>query len=402
MVVALCWRSVNARERTASERDWLRVNAHLRRRRYELGVRAADAYPQATRVAGTPLLATPSWLPSVPVPLDGIRLGFLPGVPLPRVTDVAARAPSLFPERPDGFPYRRHSDVIRELAAPAVFENRTTYRLTEADLTAGQPRLAFGMGRYFDGIDVGGAAAHEYAAADLGLLAGQDLRAAIGDPCDLAARPAVMAISTLTLRYDRAAGTASFPLHYRDPARVGHAGGMYQVIPVGVFQPSGEASWNVAGDFGLWRCMLREFAEELLGADEDHGSETLPIDYASWPFARRMTDALAEGRVRAWCLGLGTDPLTFAVDLLTVTLIDAPLYDDLFGGAVAGGAAKDSTVKDGTAKDGTVKDNAEGTVLPRHHFDAATVARLISGHPFQAAGAALLRLAVRHADTLLC
>ena len=47
-----------------------------------------------------------------------------------------------------------------------------------------------------------------------------------------------------------------------------------------------------------------------------------------------MTDALADGRIRAWCLGLGADPLTFAMDLLAVVVIDAPLYDELFGDLV--------------------------------------------------------------------
>ena len=61
------------------------------------------------------------------------------------------------------------------------------------------------------------------------------------------------------------------------------------MIPAGVFQPSGEAPWNWPNDFDLWRCMLREYAEELLGADEDHDSEQDPIDYAAWPFAARMT-----------------------------------------------------------------------------------------------------------------
>ena len=106
------------------------------------------------------------------------------------------------------------------------------------------------------------------------------------------------------------------------------------MIPVGVFQPSGEAPWNEANDFSLWRGLLREYAEELLGADEDYGSELAPIDYRAWPLARAMTDGLADGRVRAWCLGLGADPLTFAIDLLAVVVIDAPLYDDLFGDMV--------------------------------------------------------------------
>jgi hypothetical protein len=190
-----------------------------------------------------------------------------------------------------------------------------------------------------------------------------------------------MAIAALTLRYDRATRTASFPLHFRDPARVSHAGGMIQVIPVGIFQPSGEAAWNEANDFDLWRAMVREYAEELLGEDEDHGSETSPIDYDRWPLAVRMSAARDAGRIRAYCLGLGTDPLTFAVDLLTVVVIDAGVYDELFGAAVAS--------------------NAEGSVLPPRPLDKRCVADLIARHPVQAAGEALLTLAVAHADALL-
>jgi hypothetical protein len=154
-----------------------------------------------------------------------------------------------------------------------VFENRSTYRLTGADLAGSPPRLSFALGRYFDGIDTGEAAAHEYAATRLGeppsgASGPPGLRTSIGDPCDLRRRPANLAISTLTIRLDRATGEASFVMHWRDPAKVGHAGGLYQVIPVGVFQPSGEAPRHRREDFSLWRCMLREFAEELGGQPE--------------------------------------------------------------------------------------------------------------------------------------
>jgi hypothetical protein len=375
-------------ERTASEREWLRVNQYLRDHRFGLAVRAAGCYPAAARVAGTPLLARPEWLPAAPIPLADVAATFHPGGPRPRITtaDVETINPDLFPERPSGTRYPRHSAVIGALAPPAVFENRLTYRLTSADLVSQHPRLEFTLGRFFDGTDVGGAAGYEYAAAELGVIDEQRLRDAIKDPCDLTARPNAMAVGALTLRYDRDAGTAQFPLHWRDPKLVGHAGGMFQVIPVGIFQPSGEAEWNVAHDFDLWRGLLREFAEELLGADEDHGSETAPVDYDGWPFARRMTDALADdapdgARIRAWCLGLGADPLTFAMDLLTVVVIDAPLYDDLFGTGVT--------------------ENAEGTVLPLRPFTEASVADLVGGHPVQAAGAALLTLALRHRAALL-
>src|SRR5215472_90869 len=335
---AACWNSAMpaTSERpsagvAAAEQEWLRVNGYLHRNRHDLSVRAAAGYPPGDRVAGSPLLAAPAWRPKAPVPLGEIRLEFNREAPAPRVSGPAGIAPRLLPARADGTRYRRYSDVIAALARPAIFENRSTYRLLDADLAGPGPRLTFTRGRFFDGVDVGGPAAHEFAAAELGLDRGQPLRQAVGNPWDPAARPGAIATGALTLRHDREAGTASFPLHWRDPARVGHAGGMYQVIPVGIFQPSGEASWNEANDFDLWRGMLREYAEELLGRDEDHGSEAAPIDYGSWPLASQMTAALNDGRIRAYCLGLGAEPLTFALDLLTVVVIDAPLYDDLAG-----------------------------------------------------------------------
>jgi len=94
-----------------------------------------------------------------------------------------------------------------------------------------------------------------------------------------------------------------------------------------------------------------------------------------------MTDGLADGRVRAWCLGLGADPLTFALDLLAVVVIDAPLYDDLFGELVEA--------------------NAEGRVIKPRLFDEPSVTELLENAPLQAAAAALLTLALAHRDALL-
>jgi hypothetical protein len=382
--------------RTPSEERWLRVNAYLNANRHELALRAAGEYPAAARVAGTPLLAGPAWRPPGPLPLQAIRLEFSPDVPPPAVPDLASLAPHALPERADGHRYQRFSQVIAALAAPAVFENRPVYRLLSADLAdPSGPRLVFGRGRFFDGVDVGGAAGHEYAAWRLGMTGGCAFREAIGDPstpATLHRRPAALATSALTLRYDRAAGTATFPVHYRDPALVGHAGGMYQVIPVGIFQPSAEAPGNESNDFDLWRGLLREYAEELLGTDEDHNAhrtpvcgpgvaQLWPIDYSAWPLAKAMTDGLADGSVRAWCVGLGTDPLTFATDLLVVVVIDAPLYDELFADAVSG--------------------NAEGRVISPRPFAERPVRDLLTAAPFQAAAEALLTLALTHRDTLL-
>jgi hypothetical protein len=358
-------------ELSSGERYWLAVREHLRQYRHDLSVAAARQYPPALRVAGTGLLAAPSWRPAAPIPLRDISLvsGTEPAVP--DVETLRNRAAELLP---DG--YRRYSDAMRALAAPTVFENRRTYRLTGAAFDGGTPGLAFSRGRYFDSIDLGEAAAHEFAAASLGSDP-VGLRAAISDPCDLRRRPVNLAISTLTLRRSRRTGRASFLLHWRDPAKVGHAGGMLQVVPVGVFQPSGEASWNEANDFSLWRCAVREFAEELGGHGEDYDSEKGPVDYDGWPFARRMTAALDAGEITAWCLGLGVDPLSYAADLLTVVVLDDEIFGELFGMSSAAGP----------------EHNAEGVVLAARPFDSDTVSRAVRTEPMQAAGAAVLALA---------
>lgn len=112
------------------------------------------------------------------------------------------------------------------------------------------------------GIDLGEAAAHEYAASQLD-GADTPLRCAIGDPCDPARRPMNLAISALTVRHDRSSGEATFLLHWRDPAKVGHAGGLYMVVPVGIFQASDDHAESERNDFLLWHCLVREYARNF-------------------------------------------------------------------------------------------------------------------------------------------
>lgn len=325
-------------------------------------------------------MSTPLWLPHEPIPLDRIKLQYTHAEEFDGITGTEPIIQRLLPIRADGTRYRSYSDAVAALAAPAVFENRSTYRLLRADLQS-NPYMVFGSGHYFDGIDVGDAVAHEFTAATLSEIATQDLRTAIGDPCNPARRLMSAAVSTLTLRWHRAAGAVTFPLHRRDGARVGHAGGMYQVLPVGVFQPAGEEPWNTTNDFSLWRCVIRELAEELRGGAEDYDTHRGPIDYDTWPFAHQLTRALDTAQVHAFCLGIGIDPLTFATDILTVVTIDAPLYDELFG-----------EIPDA---------NTEGSITPAVPFTAQTVQRYASAEPTQAAGAGLLRLAWRHRSILL-
>ncbi|WP_157431957.1 hypothetical protein [Actinomadura hibisca] len=230
-----------------------------------------------------------------------------------------------------------------------MFENRPAYRLLDAQLT-NTPMLCFGPAHYFDAVNVGEAAAHELATG------GKALRNRVGDPRDLNRRPALMAITTLTVTR-----SGSYVLHWRDPAKVAHAGGLHQVMPVGVFQPVHDAQ----RDLDLWWNITREYGEEFLGTREDYQHP----DRKFTTFRAHFEDARKQNNIQPYCLGLGVDPLTFAVDLLTVTVIEDATFHDLFSGLV--------------------RENDEGTVsLAR--FDG-TLPR-----PVQPAGAAALRLAWRH------
>jgi hypothetical protein len=396
-----------------SARRWRDVRAVLTANRHELGRVAARLYPGLPRAGSADLLCREEWLPPAPLGLDDLPLtwdGGPPddrGGPVPPASRYDAASAQVRPLRPDGGRYASYTDAVGALDRPALFENRPCYRLLDARLAA-PAGLRVGETSYFEGIDLGHAVAHELAAAwqrsgAAVRLTDLPLRALAGDPCALARRPALVAVTTLTLRRD-AAGGASFVLHWRDPARVNHGGGLYQVMPVGLFQPVTEAAAALRHDLSLWKSMAREFSEEFLGTSEDYQTSGGLLDYESWPFYRRLTAARREGRLAVHCLGLGVDPLTFATDVLAVAVFDAPLFDAEFAGLVALNAEGRVITRDGIGARGGTGDGARAgpggpAGIP---FTTETVARLTGGRePLQASGVAVLNLAWEHRAQLL-
>jgi len=358
----------------ASQQEWLTVRRGMTAHRTALARAAAGGYDELTIVDGTDLLARPYWLPAGPIPLDEIKLRWLPDALFDGWTGRESVTEAVRPLRSDGARYASYAEAIGDLTKPPIFENRSLYRLIDADLTS-SCELTFGRGTYFDTVNISEAVGHEYAAGG-----GGPLRSVIGDPTDTGRRCAGLAITTLTVRLDRETGEATFLLHWRDAAKVVHAGGLYQVVPVGVFQASSDAPGNETNDFDLWRNMVREFNEELLGGSEDYGSAG-PIDYDAMPLYAQLTAGRRDGTVRPYVLGLGVDPLTFATDLLTVVVIDAPVFDEAFGALV--------------------DDNAEGDVISGTAFTEQNVDRFVHHEPMQAAGAAALRFAWKSRRKLL-
>jgi len=110
---------------------------------------------------------------------------------------------------------------------------------------------------------------------------------------------------------------------------------MYHVAPAGAFQPAALAPAHQANDFCLWRNIQREFSEEFLGNSEHDGNSVDPIAYdIDEPFAS-FERARQSGDFRVAACAMVIEPLTLWVELLTVAIIEAPVFDALFSGMVA-------------------------------------------------------------------
>ena len=375
----------------ASQEEWCRGRRDLNRRRGELARTAAGLYRSEFHVGGAPFIAPRSWMTEAPTPLHAVTLEWECGTVAPEVDGTEAEAHRVLPLRVPGRRFDRYTTAIRYLDRPSLFENRPSYRLLAADLTGASPRLSYGLATYFDKLDLSEAIAHELAiAGPKPDWSGMPLRALIGDPFDLRRRLVMPAIETLTLRRDRRTGNGTFLLHWRDPAKVATAAGIYGLIPAGEFQPSSVASSDRENDFDMWRNMVREYSEELLGEPERDGSQGVPLDYDNWSLYRALESARRDERVRAYCLGVGLDTLTLTATVLTVVVMDDDVFDSLFGD--------------------TVRINTEGVLVAAAEsskvsegvpFTEKSVRRLLTEEPMASPGACILSRAWRFRSELL-
>ncbi|MGH3439836.1 MAG: helix-turn-helix domain-containing protein, partial [Sciscionella sp.] len=252
----------------------------------------------------------------------------------------------------------------------------------------------------FDKLDVSEALGHELSIACLRDCNGVPttaeplrdqlgFRTLIGDPFDPARRAIIPAVTTLTIRLRRYPAAPSFLLHWRDPAKVATAAGVYDVIPAGEFQPASVALWDRRNDFDLWRNIVREYSEELLGTPEHDGTRSKPINYHGWPLYCDLEDAQKSGALVPFALGLGLDALTLAATILTVVVIDDDVFTRAFGGATR------------YNEEGEIVAIGDGRATEGIPFTQESVRRLLTSEPMASPGAACLALAWRHRDRIL-
>ena len=323
-----------------SQEHWRDIRCQLNAHRAVLGDLAAELYPAEQRIPGTTVLTSASWVPDGPVDLADIELAWRAESPTPQLGGKASQSAGARPLMASGERYDRYSRALRDLARPKLLDNRVSYRLLDVEWSGSRGALGFNYTSYFDVLDVGEALGHEFAEAWLAAdrkrpsFADLPFRRSIVDPFDLSARPMLPSINTLTIRRDPIEGHRMY-LHRRDAQAVAAAGGMYHVVPAGVFQPAALAPAHQTNDFSLWRNIQREFSEEFLGNGEHDGNSADPIAYdTDEPFAS-FEQAHQAGDFRVVACAMVLEPLTLWVELLTVAVIAAPVFDALFSKMVA-------------------------------------------------------------------
>ncbi len=323
-----------------SQERWRDTRCRLNAHRAVLGDLAAELYPAQQRIPGTTVLTSASWVPDGPVDLSDIELAWRAESPTPHLGGKDPQSAGARPLMVNGERYDRYSRALRDLARPKLLDNRVSYRLLDVQWSGPRGMLGFNYTSYFDVLDVGEALGHEFAQAWLTAgkkrpsFADLPFRRSITDPFDLSGRSMLPSINTLTIRRDCIEGHRMY-LHRRDAKSVAAAGGMYHVVPAGVFQPAALAPAHQTNDFSLWRNVQREFSEEFLGNDEHDGNSVDPIAYdTDEPFVS-FERARQAGDFRVFACAMVCEPLTLWVELLTVAVIAAPVFDALFSNMVA-------------------------------------------------------------------
>jgi hypothetical protein len=379
----------------ASQRSWHDARKYVAHNQAKLHARAVELYAPSWRLPQTPMLAQPSWLPDTPIALEDIELEWEPNPPKPIIVGNESEARSLLPLRTLRQTFPSYSSAIRYLSPPALFENRPCYRLLGATLGGhAQARLRFGQSCYFDKIDVSEALVHELSSAMINTTDSRlelPFRSLISDPFDLALRAVNTSIVTLTIRRDPTSGESTFFLLRRNPAKVATGGGEYSLIPAGEFQPASVSPDSVLSDLNIWRNIVREYSEELLGQPEHDGSSGRPIDYDHWPFFRAMQKARERRELRVYVLGVTLHALSLNATIVTAAVIDSAVFDSLFREAAHANAEGEIVTRWGGDKEACSLSFDEATVSRFLHTEQLVSSTTITG----------LSLAWRHRTHIL-
>lgn len=343
-------------------------------------------HPSMRRIGNSGVLIEETMEPTAPMPLASLHIEWDESDPS-FDREFQKSAQRLLPRKTRWKRFESYSSAVGALMQPELWDPRLCFRIVSADWRAANgPRLVLGEGNYFDLIDQSGPLTMELSAATRRTPGSPPawrrlpLRSRFKtDPLSLGHRVVLASVGTLTIRRTPD-GRGEFFALYREPGKTAVADGTYNVLPGGMLQPASISPLSLRRDLSVWRNIMREFNEEMLGADEAIGKGGTDVDYDQPPYSG-FERALADGTLRVWTLGMGLEALILTPLLLTIAVFEAHVFDALFASMVSS--------------------NDEGIVITRLPLREAEVGDLLKRSNVAPPLAALLHLALQHQDLLL-
>ncbi|MDN3354176.1 hypothetical protein [Actinomadura sp. DC4] len=395
--VYYAWRALDQIAVTGSQEEFRAERIKMREHFSALCDLAANIHTaersSLRRIGNSGMLIEDSMEALTPVPLSSVRVEWDDSEP-PDNLELRKLARRMLPKRTRWKKFATYSAAMGSLAKPALFENQFCFRVVYANWRdVDGPKIILGRGRYFDLIDQAEALAHELSSATKNRASSPTwaqipMRASlVRDPFSFESRIVLASIGTLTIRRTPD-GRGTFFLLYRKAGRVATGEAAYNVLPGGMFQPASISPLGYRRDLSIWRNIMREYNEEMLGAPEAKGEGGMEVDYTEPPYSD-FEEAVSAGDLRVWSFGVGLEAHNLTPCLLTVATFEANLFDRIFASLVEA--------------------NDEGTVVsgPRHGgitglpLREAEVNDLLGSSKLAPPAAALLYLALQYQDLLL-
>jgi hypothetical protein len=381
LALPAAWAQVRS-TRKVDGKDTFRAHlVSLRGDQLRLTQQALGRSPERWRVGDFPMLVRAEWIPDAPFDLSEISIEWQQDEHDDDALDAARQSASKVLSKLRLGLVDRYSTALAEIAEMNNLFDGKIYRLVDVELTPEIKRMAFTESSYFAYLDTSEVLALEaecLVATKKRIDRAGSHRRSLGDPFDFRNRVVSLGIDTLTIRVT--GQCAGFFLHRRDPRQVVNNANLIGVIPAGEFTPSDVSSEALMNDLDIWKNIMREYAEEMLGVEDALGQSGRWIDYAAESPYRELNDARANGLLKVKVLGLGIDPLPWKPELLTVCIIESQAFDAIFADVPK--RNDEGLILRGNGKDG----------LP---FDAATIARYCKDHNISPNTKALLQLAWR-------
>ena len=186
-------------------------------------------------------------------------------------------------------------------------------------------------------------------------------------------------INTIFIMKDR--NNVTFFKHKRTPGATMEAINTEHVVPAGTFQPRRGMPTIPDPDFNVYKNILRELGEELLGRKDMEEVRTSTDEITMDRHLGRFHQLFVKGCAKAFFLGWGLDPLTTKAEFLTAIVVDIREFKNRFG-------------------EPRFKRNWEGKPLS-FPFDEGTVREFVDGPYTLPAGAGCAKLAWDNRHRLL-